>query len=509
MTTQNNDRSQSNCKNVSISSYGAAQGSKYVGKVQEEVNKLTTDLNSFQNNGKSAKILGGDLAEFWHADTLNLEAALKQQDLGAITPRVNSLGSADIQLKSGEKIQLKYYADAKKSTNAQRTTYLGHYKQQHGGSIKGFDNWLKQVAPNASPNETIYSGEMIRLIPTDQLQEAKVYLSKKIINYPPDSAQFQAAQETLKQLTDRIEKENVSSKPLTKSTSNQIAAAGKQGKFDPKKYGLDTKSLFQKYQKNVVEHSLKTGVSAASMAVILELLPDLIKTMQQLASAQGIDFHELSDHAGIVVDGATDAFLQASLTDYLTSNAVALLGPKLAKETVKNITPMSMASIVVLTYGTCKNYIQYSRGKLSAVETKEKTNELLFQTVFSFSGGLLGSIFGPVVMTLGSILGSTIGGFIYQGLNSLALSFAVKSGSTIFGLVEQDYSLTPRMMKAMGLQALEMESLSFTKLESSSLEFENISFESFTPVSNDPNYIRTGMLRRGVIGINKIGYLDE
>lgn len=494
----------------SAAMFGAGRGVEYTQNVQQTVDKLSQDLinNAQQNAAKSSKILGGDLAEFWHADTFNIDAAIKGKSAGADIPRVNTLGSADVTLNTGENVQLKYYASALQSVNKQRTSYLAHYKQQHHGSVEGFDEWFKENAPKgASADTIIYPEDMIKLIPSDQLQDAKNYLVKKIRLYDAngDSSQAEATRGVLKNLDSKIKKDGISSSNLSKQDSTDLATDAKKGKFDPEKYGLDEKSLIRNNQMYVLKQALKTGVSAAVVSTVMSLLPMLFQGVQSLMDDEGLSFEDLSVGGGIAVNNAADAFFQATITSYLTSDAMAgLFGEHLTKESLKDILPAGIGSLVVLTYGACKTYIQYSIGKLTAIEAKQKVNSLLFSTVFSFGGGVLMMGLGPIGMTIGSIVGSVIGGMVYGGIEHLALSYAMKNGTTIFGLVDQDYTMTDDMLKSMGLDRFSMDHLSLETLEMDSFELETFPMDHF-----NFDHLETGMLRRGVVGINKIGYLQS
>lgn len=50
----------------------------YINTIQSEINKLADDLNKFNGYQTGNSILGGDIAEFWHSGTFNIEAALEK-----------------------------------------------------------------------------------------------------------------------------------------------------------------------------------------------------------------------------------------------------------------------------------------------------------------------------------------------------------------------------------------------------------------------------------------------
>ena len=59
-------------------SIGVIEGEKYIEAVNIEITKLVKDLNKFKNNKASIDTLKGDVAEFWHAGTFNINSAINK-----------------------------------------------------------------------------------------------------------------------------------------------------------------------------------------------------------------------------------------------------------------------------------------------------------------------------------------------------------------------------------------------------------------------------------------------
>ena len=81
------------------------------------------------------------------------------------------------------------------------------------------------------------------------------------------------------------------------------------------------------------------------------------------------------------------------------------------------------------------------------------------------------------------------------------MSFCVETGITLFGLVEQDYKLPDDIIASIGLETFEYESF-----EPDTFEPESFEVESFSVDTIKPDSLGITFLRRGVIGISKIGY---
>ena len=75
----------------------------YVASVNDEIEKLVNDLNSFENFKTSSNVLKGDVAEFWHTGTYNIDSALKGSSNRAFVDRSHDFASTDISTNYGDK----------------------------------------------------------------------------------------------------------------------------------------------------------------------------------------------------------------------------------------------------------------------------------------------------------------------------------------------------------------------------------------------------------------------
>ena len=141
-----------------------------------------------------------------------------------------------------------------------------------------------------------------------------------------------------------------------------------------------------------------------------------------------------------------------------------------------------------------------SRQELTAEMTKE-----MFILSCSLGVGFLSQTFIHIPVfsfMVGNFIGSILGAFVYDKIYDVALSFCVDTGFTMFGLVEQDYKIPEHILKKIGLKVFEYEKFQFhkfkpQKFEIKKFEIKKFQFEAF----------KMTILRRGVIGISKIGYI--
>ena len=115
---------------------GHATGIHYVNAVESEIKKLVNNLNDFETSGARIDTLKGDVAEFWHAGTFNINAAINSSKNRAQVDRSHDFGSADITgVNFDAKFGLKYYKNGASSAEQQAKSIFqrfSEYKSQGG-----------------------------------------------------------------------------------------------------------------------------------------------------------------------------------------------------------------------------------------------------------------------------------------------------------------------------------------------------------------------------------------
>ena len=95
-----------------------------------------------------------------------------------------------------------------------------------------------------------------------------------------------------------------------------------------------------------------------------------------------------------------------------------------------------------------------------------------------------------------------VGAFVYTASNKVLLKVSITSGLTYLKLVEQDYSMPVEILEFMGLKVIEGKT-----------NHPNINRPIIIkpicniPLINKPKTNLPFIVNRGIIGINKIGYL--
>ena len=499
---------QRNAGDVFAAYHGADFGTgraEYIDSVDQEISALEESINAFFGDHTPAKQLKGDIAEFWHAGTFNVNAATNQSANRAIVDRSNEFGSVDVSSNFGKDFGLKYYANAEESAKHQAISVFQRFKiYQSKGGKDSLEKFLADRHYTAEDilNDPIYQGQ-IRVIPKDQLEEATTWLKRMIAT---ESArrpeQVKRYQDTLDLLSDRLaDNDGSESIPLSREDAEKLAVLAKEGKFKAEDFDISAPELLN--MELLVKESLKAGVSAAVISLVLKVGPEVFKSIDYLIKNGEIDEDQLKQIGFAAISGSSEGFIRGSVAAAITACCKSgLLG-----EAFKELNPGIVGTIVAVTMNTVKNAYLVAIGKKSRTELSNELIQDLFVSSAALAGGYVGQIVLhqlPVVgYLIGSFVGSIAGSFVYNTGYKAVLSFCTETGVTLFGLVDQDYTLPDDIIAEMGLETFDYE-----KIEPESFEPESFSFDTFNPETFEPENLGITYLRRGVIGVSKIGYVS-
>jgi hypothetical protein len=483
----------------SIGGQKVFQSSDYVHSVESAINKLQNDINRYNGDNNGVGQLKGFVAEFWHCDTHNIDAAVKDVKSKTEVLQLNTLGSTDISSNFGIEYQSKYYKDGHLSAKEQTITFYEKYKSTNFNGT--FEEYLEyNNIKNINKNDPLYIGQE-RLIPTEQLNDAIIWLNRKIATESAIRPELvERYKNTLEHLTDRVRSNSGSeSIPLTDSEAKDIAMLAKQGAFASKKWHLTTEELI-KFE-NIMQQSLKAGLSAATISMVLKIAPELYKILEKAIKNENITSDDIRNIGLAALTGGTEGFIRGAISAGLTTACLSgQLGVKL-----KSVNPTIIGAVTVITLNVIQNSIKLARNKINKIEFANACMRDLFVTTYSLvSGGITqGLIHIPVLgYMLGSFIGSIAASFVYDTGYKAFISFCCDNGFAFFGLVDQNYSLPNSLLKEIGIDIFEYEKISIDKFEIDHFEIEKFEVGKF-----EIDTIEICFLRRGVIGINKIGYV--
>ena len=142
---------------------GHAAGVHYIDAVESEIKKLVNNLNGFETNGARIDTLKGDVAEFWHAGTFNINAAINSSKNRVQVDRSHDFGSPDITgINFDAEFGLKYYKNGASSAEQQAKSIFqcfSEYKSK--GGKESLDVYLEKRRYSADTvlSDPVYSGQ--------------------------------------------------------------------------------------------------------------------------------------------------------------------------------------------------------------------------------------------------------------------------------------------------------------------------------------------------------------
>ena len=484
---------------------GASATNSYLSKFYDETINFIENRNSYKGYKTNSSQLKGNCAEVWHSATYNLNAIAKGSNNRALVLQSNDFASVDIATNFGDDYGLKYYKTGVDSANQQAKSIFEKFKeyQAHGGKDE-FKTFLSNRGlSDEDINNSIYAGQY-RIIPKEQLEEAIKFLEEKIAKESIIRPELlKKYSETLKMLKIKIvDGEGVESIPLSTEDAKKIAELSKQGlvtEEELKKLGVSTEDII-KFE-YILKESFKAGLTALQITLILKLAPEIYKAINYLIDNKEIDINRFKKIGIEALQTGSEAFLRGTIAASITGACKAgLLGG-----TLKSINPTVIGTLTVFTLDIIKNSFKVAQGKMSRQELANEMTKEMFILSCSLGVGVLSQTFINIPVfsfMIGNFVGSILGAFVYDKVYNIALSFCIDTGFTMFGLVEQNYKLPDYILRELGIKFLNFKilkpkKLEFKKLEFKKLEFKKLKFKTF----------KTTILRRGVIGVSKIGYM--
>ena len=497
---------------------GAMSGEKYINDVNAAIDELAKKINAKEGFLSDPSRLKGFVAEDWHAGTFNLNAILRGSEARAHVDGSVKHASVDVSTSWGKGFSLKYYATGQKSALSQaKDVYQAYYEYLGKSKAESPMTFEEYLAGNGYSGEkaelfrSVYSGQG-RIIPSDQLDAACTFLrqeiAKEAMKKGPNRAFVLAKyEETLSQLSDRIkDNHGVESIPLTKDEAEAIAALCKEGKFDPRDFGLGLESLVT--PEFILQQAIEAGCTAALLTVFFSIAPDIYNAFMHLIKTGEIDVESLKNAGLKALPASAEGFLRGSVAAALTVAAQSgKFGPALISLNAEMI-----GTITFLVLDTVKNSILVAAGKMTPQEMGGTFVKQMIVAAGSVAGGAAGQALLPMLPVLGYMLGSLAGSLIASAVvftgERMLLAFCVDTGFTCFGLVEQNYTLPPELLERMGYQLLQFDKIEYDKISYEQVSYSTISYASIEYESfHDAVGFEFKPLRRGVIEFNKIGYV--
>ncbi len=454
-------------------------GKEYVEAVEAAIKQLEGNVNNHMYRNLGIKQLQGYMLEEWGAGTFNVDAVAADSIERASVLHSTAKDSVDIQLSSGEAYSAKSYTTAEMTAKA-------------------------QAKLNPETGKASYYGQE-RLVPSDQLLDAKAAAHREALrNQSIRSNVSDAYAETESRLTDTIKnEEGISSRSVSRKELEKIAQESKEQKFEAKEHDITLDSAIK--TEYMLKQALKAGYTTAAITAAFQLAPEIYEAIDFLVKHGEIDIQQVKRMGIKGLSAGAEGFLCGSVSSFLLMNfEKGVLG-----EAFKGINPSVLGTVVAVVMQTVKNSILVAAGKMSSQEM----GAAFMDTVVISGGyllgvhivGIIGQALGFELPVVGYLLGSLIGSSvcaIYNIGKKRLISFCVDTGFTCFGLVEQNYELPDEALHELGIETIPVPRTQVEHIEIPRIQIPTIDIDR-----TECETIELTTLRRGIIGVNKIGYV--
>ena len=460
--------------------------SAYVAQVNAAIENLQNDLMSISTGLTDAR-MGGFAAEAWHAGTFNVNAAAAGSGSSAIAGKPgtdnalgrNNYGSVDVRV-----------------TTADGTTidYGSKYDKNFKVTAK------EQATPNPDTGAPKYSGQK-RLVPSDKVDQVKDYAAQRASN-PETPERWAKGYEETSEAVDRISDGDIESKPLSKEDSEELAREIRKKELDLEKHGVSANEAIK--PEYIMKQAAKAGLSAAVVTMIMQTAPEIYKAISYLIKTGELDLNQIKKIGTKAISSGAEGFLRGSIACTLQ----VLCEKGAFGAALKAVDATILGTVVALTLETVKNSILVAAGKMTPAQMGGAlVDGVLISTGYVVGakiGGIIGQALGFELPVIGYILGSLVGcafAAVYNIGKKKLISFCVDTGFTCFGLVEQDYTLPEEVLRDMGID--------FTPITRTEVSHTNVNRTQLASGAQHAaiDTIDIKVLRRGIIGVNRVGYV--
>ncbi|MGI2219490.1 hypothetical protein ACRN94_21310 [Shewanella baltica] len=433
----NNERKRALNNSVSLCPIWPDKASEQIGKMLKEINQADAIINKIASTAQNSAVKGGFAAETWHAESFNLDAILKDQDIRAFTdnfantPLAKNHTAHDIVVMKGNEqllgAQLKYYKDGDATQKAFRSTKDGIHQYQDSDAFIGPVDQIEQIK-NASERDMLRN------------QQTR-----------PDVAN--AAEKVREKTTANLDADGVKSTPLSKQDAEHLGKGSKKGKE------LHENMQSDYLNKSTVQQSLRAAQSAA---VITTVIAGSINTFQSIKrvqdgeiTAEQATYLILQNTAIAAGDSALKAGVATATVSITARNLPTLFAGSAFKRAFAN---NGVAAAAVCAVDVIQNVVLFAAGKITREELENRAGQNLLQSGAAVVGSSVGAAVGALGGPAGALVGAIIGGLI----TTMAMSIAIDNH------IEKNFRLTLEATEHVASNAMIMhDSLKYLQMSQS------------------------------------------
>ena len=293
------------------------------------------------------------------------------------------------------------------------------------------------------------------------------------------------------------------SRSASRKDLEKMAKESKEQKFRAEEHGVTAESAIQ--AEYLLKQALKAGYTTAAITVAVQLAPEIYKAIDFLIKNGELNLAQVKHMGEKGISAGAEGFLRGSISAALQ----IMCDSGALGEAIKGISPTILGTVVALVLQTAKNSILVAAGKMSTQQMGAAFVDMVVVSggyrVGAHIGGIIGQALGFQLPVIGYLLGSLVGTsfcVVYNIGKKKLISFCVDTGFTCFGLVEQNYEIPEDVLHEMGVETV---TIPRTSIETTEIQRTAIGASQITRA--DYETIDITVLRRGVIGVNKVGYV--
>ena len=506
--------------NISAS-LGGTISDEWINNVYSQIEQMCSDMFLEAENKPNTDIkqLQGWINEIWHKYTFNTNALIHNSQNRAVIPSAEDYASVDVAIQNKNKTILSTFSlksdnSPGNSVRDQAKTPWESYCELKDKAFregkefkKTFDEFLRERG--LKNDESVFMSKYFgqgKVVNSDMLKKAKEMAFKKYANaLSNDEILARRYKEVYDTLTDVVsDGDGNESIRLTHKQAMRLAEAAKKGEMDEallKECGLDVSKLVT--ASDIVKEAFRAGISAAAISAIIDLVPSIINVFSKIFRQEKITSDEFKKYGLKALSDSGRGFIIGSVTAAITACCkTGKLG-----ENLINANTMGISSVVVIVVNTIMSGFKLATNRISRSEMVRELMQLYTTTGFAFIGGtVLACVCEgfPFAYLLGSFVGSVVGGLVYKLEDYLLISFCKEHNCTFFGLVEQDYKLPDDVLDEMGLNRFGFTKFEYHEFEPKRFEYKKFNYNRF-------KYEKFGIrvLKRDLIGVYKIGYVED
>jgi len=436
----------------------------YGTRVEDAIEDVIRQMKNLADNQKDIHYAKGDVAEAWHAGTFNVDAARRGVDTSAVTPRDASPIDVSMHGTSMENAQLKYYRTPEDTAKA-----ISHPK---------------------------YADLDQKVVPADQLDEVKnaaARLASKNAQTRPEMSESYA--HTARSADDRLRLDGTESRPLSeRDARDAVKELRSEGDLDREGFGLTPPQVIQ--WQDILRESTTAAARAAIISAALQSAPYLVAVAKKAWETGEISAKDFAPLA----QALPATLLRSGVAGGLSAAIVGSARAGALGSALQQVDPTFVAAGVTLAISAFETSIKAARGDITWPAAAKTISEDAIVLASAMGGAALGQALIPIPMLgalVGNIVGAVVARLVIDQVNGVVLGVAAETGWTVFGLVDQNYTVPSELLEASGWSVLDIQ-----KLEPHTLDLKRMQ-----PRMLELKRVDMAVLRRGVVSFGRIAYL--